>query len=64
MSKRYMGSSIEDFLKEEGIFEEAQAPVVKEVVAWQLAEAMRKQKISKNKLATMLKTSRSGGPYP
>ena len=59
MSKRYMGSSIEDFLKEEGIFEEAQAPVVKEVVAWQLAEAMRKQKISKNKLATMLKTSRS-----
>ena len=47
MSKKHMGSSIDDFLKEEGIFEEAQAQAVKEVVAWQLAEAMRKKKISK-----------------
>jgi hypothetical protein len=54
-----MGSSVDNFLKEEGIFEEAQAQAVKEVVAWQLAEAMRKKKISKNKLATLLKTSRS-----
>jgi len=57
MSDQPMGSSIDDFMKEEGIFEEAQA--VKEVVAWQLAEAMRVQKISKNKMATLLKTSRS-----
>ena len=48
-----------DFLKEEGIFEEAQAQAVKEVVAWQLDEAMRKKKISKNKMATLLKTSRT-----
>jgi antitoxin HicB len=59
MSKKNMGSSIDDFLKEEGIFEEAQAQAVKEVVAWQLAEAMKKQKISKNKLAKLLKTSRT-----
>ena len=37
MSKKHMGSSIDDFLKEEGIFEEAQAQAIKEVVAWQLA---------------------------
>ena len=59
MSKKHMGSSIDDFLKKEGIFEEAQAHAVKEVVAWQLAEAMRKQRISKNKMAARLKTSRS-----
>ena len=59
MSKKHIGSSIDDFLKEEGIFEEAQAQAIKEVVAWQLAEAMKKQKISKNKLATLLKTSRT-----
>ena len=59
MSKKHIGSSIDDFLKEEGIFEEAQAQAVKEVVAWQLAEAMKKQKISKNKLAKLLKTSRT-----
>jgi antitoxin HicB len=59
MSKKHMGSSIDDFLKGEGIFEEAQAQAVKEVVAWQLAKAMKKQKISKNKMAARLKTSRS-----
>jgi predicted XRE-type DNA-binding protein len=57
--KKHMGSSIDDFLKEEGIFEEAQAQAVKEVVAWQLDEAMRKRKISKNRMATLLKTSRT-----
>jgi len=59
MSKKHMGSSIDNFLKEEGIFEEAQVQAVKEVVAWQLAQAMKKQKISKNKMAVMLKTSRT-----
>ena len=59
MSKKNRGSSIDDFLKAEGIFEEAQAEAIKEVVAWQLAEAMKKQKISKNKMATLLRTSRT-----
>ena len=59
MSKKHMGSSIDDFLKEEGIFEEAQAQAIKEVVAWQLAEAMNREKISKNKMAALLKTSRT-----
>ena len=59
MSKKHMGTSIDDFLKEEGIFEEAQAQAIKEVVAWQLTEAMKKRKISKNKLAILLKTSRT-----
>jgi len=59
MSKKHMGSSIDDFLNEEGIFEETQAQAVKEVVAWQFAAAMKKQKISKNKIAALLKTSRT-----
>jgi antitoxin HicB len=59
MSKKHMGSGIDDFLKDEGIFEEAQAQAVKEVVARQLAEAMKKKRISKNGMATLLKTSRT-----
>ncbi len=59
MSKKHIGSSIDDFLKQEGIFEETQAQAVKEVVAWQLAEAMKKKKISKARMATLLKTSRT-----
>jgi antitoxin HicB len=59
MNKKHTGSSIDDFLKSEGIFEEAQAQAIKEVVAWQLANAMKKKKLSKNKMAVLLKTSRT-----
>lgn len=58
MSK-HIGSSLDDFLKEEGIYEEAQARAIKEVVVWQLTEAMEKQSLTKTRLAAMLKTSRS-----
>jgi predicted XRE-type DNA-binding protein len=59
MSKKHLGSSIDDFMKEEGVFEEAQILAIKEVVAWQLAEAMKKKKISKKRMAELLKTSRT-----
>jgi len=59
MSKKRMGSSIDDFLKKENMFAEAQAQAIKEVVAWQLAKAMKKNKISKARMAVLLKTSRS-----
>jgi hypothetical protein len=44
MSEKHMGSSLDDFLKEEGMFEEIQARAVREVAAWQLAE-LRNQKM-------------------
>ncbi|KXS30863.1 MAG: Fis family transcriptional regulator [Candidatus Nitrotoga sp.] len=59
MSNRHIGSSLDDFLKEEGLFEETQALAIKEVVVWQLVEAMEKQSLTKARLAVMLKTSRS-----
>lgn len=58
MSK-HIGSSLDDFLKEEGVYEETQALAIKEVVVWQLTEAMKKQSLTKTRLAAMLKTSRS-----
>ncbi len=57
--KKNIGSSLDDFLKEEGIFEETQTQAIKEVVAWQLAEAMKKKHISRRRMATLLKTSRT-----
>ena len=59
MSKRHHGSSLDSLLKEEGVFEDTQALAIKEVVVWQLTEAMKKQSLSKARLAAMLKTSRS-----
>ena len=56
---RHKGSSIDDFLKEEGVFEEFQARAVKEVIAWQLAQAMKDRKLSKRRLAAMMRTSRT-----
>jgi antitoxin HicB len=59
MSRKNLGSSVDDFLNEEGILEETQAQAIKEVVAWQLAQAMKKRKLSKSRMAALLKTSRT-----
>ncbi len=59
MSEKHMGSSLDDFLREEGTFDEAQTQAIKEVVAWQLAGAMKSRNLSKSKMARLLKTSRS-----
>jgi predicted XRE-type DNA-binding protein len=56
---RHIGSSLDDLLREEGIYEETQAQAIKEVVAWQLAEAMKARKLSRTRLAVLLKTSRT-----
>jgi predicted XRE-type DNA-binding protein len=52
-------STLDDFLKEEGKLEEFEAVAVKEVLAWQIAEAMRKSNLSRKRLAERMKTSRS-----
>ena len=62
MSKKknpHVGSALDDFLKEKGLFENAQALAVKEVIAWQLAQAMQERKLSKARMAELLHTSRT-----
>jgi predicted XRE-type DNA-binding protein len=59
MSNEHHGSSLDEFLKTEGVFEESQALAIKEVVAWQLMQAMQQRSLNKTQLATLLKTSRS-----
>ena len=53
MKKRnkHIGSSLEDFLKEEGVLEETRAVALKETLAWQVQQAMEKDKISKVEMA-------------
>jgi hypothetical protein len=48
---RQIGPSLEDFLKEEGVLEETRAVALKETLAWQVQEAMEKDKISKAEMA-------------
>ena len=56
---KHRGSSIDAFLKEEGVLEEFQAQAIKEVIAWQLGQAMKEKHLSKRKLAAMMHTSRT-----
>jgi len=55
----HTGSTFDSFLEEEGVREEVQAVAVKRVISWQLAEAMKKKKKTKQALAKELNTSRS-----
>jgi predicted XRE-type DNA-binding protein len=59
MKRKHIGSFFDDFLKEEGICEEATSHAIKRVIVWQLAEAMKAKKISKAEMARRLKTSRT-----
>lgn len=57
---KHIGSSFENFLEEEGIFEEVNVAAVKSVLARNLKEHMSDNHITQTEMAKKLKTSRSG----
>jgi len=57
--KGRIGSSFDDFLKDEGVYNEVETVAVKRVIAWQLEEAMKARRMSKLQMARRMKTSRS-----
>lgn len=59
VEKGKMGSSFDDFLKEQGSYEETTEQAVKRVLAYQLEIAMKESGINKVEMAKQLKTSRS-----
>lgn len=59
VEKGRVGGSFEDFLKEQGTYEVTVDQAVKRVLAYQIAEAMRAQGITKPAMAKRLETSRS-----
>ena len=52
-------TTLDEFLEEEGVRDVFQAVAIKEVLAWQLKQAMEIKKISQAKLAKLMGTSRS-----
>ncbi|MGH8111207.1 MAG: helix-turn-helix domain-containing protein [Rhodanobacteraceae bacterium] len=61
MAKRttHIGSTLDDFLSQDGVLEEVSARAIKRVIAWQLAEAMKTQGLTKTVMAERMHTSRS-----
>jgi len=57
MRNPHVGSSFESWLEEAGIMDEVTTAAIKAVVARQLADEMRKKKITKRRMAEMMNTS-------
>ena len=55
----HLGSSLESWLEDTGIREEVTAAAIKAVIARQLASEMKKKKITKQRMAELMKTSRA-----
>ena len=53
------GSSLEDMLREDGIYEDAKNRAVKSILARKLMQAMEEQNLSKARMAERMETSRS-----
>jgi len=59
LNKKHLGSDFEDFLTEEGLLEETTAIADKRVLAFQIRQAMKEQRLSKAAMARRMHTSRS-----
>jgi len=59
MAKKNIGSSFDDFLKDEGMLEEVTAVAMKRVISWQIAQEMKAQQLTKTALAKRMHTSRA-----
>jgi predicted XRE-type DNA-binding protein len=52
-------TTLDEFLETEGTRDEFQAIAIKEVIAWQIAEAMKDEGLSRKRMAERMGTSRS-----
>jgi antitoxin HicB len=59
MNEQHLGSTLDDFLVEEGLLAEAEAVAWKRVVAYQISQLMREQNMTKAEMARRMETSRA-----
>ena len=55
---KHEGTRFEEWLKEEGIFDEVEALATKKIIAYDLQKAIEEKKISKSEMARRMRTSR------
>ena len=58
IDNEHLGSDFDDFLRKEGVIENAQSVAAKRVIAFQIAEKIKKSNITKSELAYRMNTSR------
>jgi Family of unknown function (DUF5677) len=60
----HLGSTLDDFLREEGIYEEATTAAIKKVIAWQLVKEMKKKCVTKKRLSDTSRAQIEEGTDP
>ena len=58
MKRKHLGGDFDDFLREENLLEDAEATAAKRVIAFQIAQEMKRRKLTKSEMASRMKTSR------
>ena len=56
---KYLGSSFDEFLRSEGLYEEVTTLAWKRVLSWEVTEAMKREGINKSEMSKRMGTSRS-----
>ena len=57
--KKHIGSTFDDFLEEEDLMAETTVEAIKQTLSWQIAEAMKNDRLSKAEMARRMQTSRA-----
>jgi antitoxin HicB len=58
MKKVHLGSEFDDFLREEHLLEVSEATAAKRMIAFQIAKEMKRRRLTKSEMASLMKTSR------
>ncbi len=58
MNQEHVGSDFDGFLREQGLLDDAEAVAAKRVIAFQIAEEMKRHNLSKSEMAQRMRTSR------
>ena len=59
MNKKHMGDQFDDFLRDEGLLDAVEATAAKRVIAYQIAQEMKRRKLTKTEMTHRMKTSRA-----
>lgn len=58
MKKEHIGTDLDAFLLEEGVLDEVRAAATKRVIAFEIAQEMKRCRLTKSEMAIRMKTSR------
>jgi hypothetical protein len=59
MKTENIGSDFDDFLREDGIYDDVVAAAIKRVIALRIEDEMKRKRIAKSEMAERMRTSRA-----